>query len=526
VVAYWCKGLPRLKLPAAAFYLAVCLFAHAQQSKLGHIEFPTSGSAEAQQHFVQGVLLLHSFEYSDAREEFQAAARLEPRFAMAYWGEALTYTHPIWVQQDTPAARAALAHLASTPDARLELAPTEREKDYLRSVEVLYGEGDKVSRDIAYANAMHRMMKKYPDDLEAASLYAVALLGTCQYERQAATYMRAAAVAEEVFAKNPQHPGAIHYLIHAYDDPIHAPLGLRPARVYGKIAGSASHAQHMPSHIFFALGMWDEAIAANEASVEVADERVKRKGLSPSERNYHSLLWLEYAYLQEGRVAAARQLLSGIQLPRQLSHMRATYAVETGDWDRSPADLDLSHGDVLTNVAALGAEGLVDVAHGRLAEARECAVAARKEIDSSADHDAAANHGSMPMADPPNTRKLAQIMSRQVEAAILHAEGKADKAFALLAQTATDEDALGFEFGPPMPLKPTRELYGELLLQASQPDEARRQFERVLQRTPGRALSLQGLARAQADAGDKNAAAETLAQLSIFWRGDRALKAK
>ena len=126
-------------------------------------------------------------------------------------------------------------------------------------------------------------------------------------------------------------------MIHAYDDPVHTPLGLRDARVYGRVAGSASHAQPMPSHIVFALGMWDEAIAANEASVAVADERVKRKGLGPANRDYHSLLWLEYVYLQKRRSTNARQVLRGIQSPSPLAHMSATYAIETGDWDRSPA---------------------------------------------------------------------------------------------------------------------------------------------------------------------------------------------
>jgi hypothetical protein len=418
-----------LKLAPPALCLTLGLVALGQQTRLGHIEFPTSGSPEAQRHFVQGVLWLHSFEYADAREEFQTASKIEPAFAMAYWGEALTYTHPVWVEQDAPAARAALARLAATKEARLALAPTEREKDYLTSVEILYGSGDKVARDMAYANAMESMMKKYPDDLEAATLYAVALLGTCQNERQYSVYMRAAAVAEEVFAKNPQHPGAIHYLIHAYDDPVHAPLGLRPARVYGKVAGSASHAQHMPSHIFFALGMWDEAIAANEASVAVADERVKRKGLEAG-RNYHSLLWLEYAYLQEGRSSAARQLLEGVHSPGPLARMRATYAVETGDWDGSPADLDLTKTNLLVKVSVLNAEGLVHLAHGRTAEAQACAAAAKKEMDSPAAESGVSSphgsspHSSMPMPEAANTRKLAQIMLKQLEGAVLFAEGK------------------------------------------------------------------------------------------------------
>src|ERR1022692_1555700 len=166
-------------------------------ASLGRIDFPTSGSPAAQQHFIEGVLLLHSFEYDDSREEFAAASKIEPGFAMAYWGEALTHTHPLWVQQDAAAARAALARLGPTPEARAAKAPTQREKDYLHAVELLYGEGDKIARDIAYADAMRRMHEKYPADMEAATLYAVALMGTCQRDRNYAVYMRAAEVAEE-----------------------------------------------------------------------------------------------------------------------------------------------------------------------------------------------------------------------------------------------------------------------------------------------------------------------------------------
>src|SRR5947209_4037381 len=276
--------MPKFGLGGASVLLAATALA---QTNLGHVDFPTSGSSSAQAHFVQGVLLLHNFEYDDAREEFQAASKLQSDFAMAYWGEALTHTYTLWNGQDLAAARAALEKLGPTPEARLSKAPTEREKEYLTAVESLYGSGEKPARDRVYADAMGRLAKKYPDDLEAASFYALALLGSCENGRDYPTYMHAASVAEEVFAKNPQHPGAIHYLIHAYDDPVHAPLGLRPARVYAKVAGSASHAQHMPSHIFFALGMWDDAIAANILSVQVADDRMRRKGLGPDQRNYH-----------------------------------------------------------------------------------------------------------------------------------------------------------------------------------------------------------------------------------------------
>lgn len=494
----------------ASLAAVLTLNAVAQQTNLGHIDFPTSGSKEAQQHFTQGVLLLHSFEYPDSREEFQAARKLDPGFAMAYWGEALTYTHPVWVEQDVPSARAALQKLAATPEARSAKAPTRREKDYLEAVEILYGEGDKVSRDIAYANAMGRMMKKYPDDLEAAALYAVALLGTCQFERQHETYMRAAAVAEEVYAKNPQHPGAIHYLIHAYDDPVHAPLGLRAARVYGDVAGSASHAQHMPAHIFFALGMWDDAVAANQRSIAVADERVNRKGLGAEQRNYHSLLWLVYAYLQEGRYTEARVVIADVErggFTRGLPMMKTVYALETGKADESLTVASLAKVPaMLQSVAALNGFGLVAARNGRMDDARSALDAIAKRL-------------SEP-SEPPIDRKAAEIMMRQLQAKLWLADGKQEQALQLLAQTAAEEDALTFEFGPPVPIKPAHELYAEELLAAHRPKEAREEFQRALARAPKRVQSLRGLAKAAAESGDPETARIAGEDLKSFWHGN------
>ncbi|MEO7660199.1 MAG: hypothetical protein ABIV48_11345, partial [Pyrinomonadaceae bacterium] len=237
---------------------------------LGEINFPTSAPAEAQKHFIRGVLLLHSFEYASARSAFADASRVAPDFALAYWGEAMTYDHRIWGEQDQKPAVAALARLAKTPAERRSKAPTEREKLYMDAVEKLYGDGEQSEIAKAYSNAMAELTRQFPDDLEARSFYALSILGLTGTIRNTENYMRAAAVAETIYEKNPRHPGALHYLIHAYDDPVHAPLGLRAARLYGSVAKSASHAQHMPSHIFFALGMWDDAIVANIASMKSA----------------------------------------------------------------------------------------------------------------------------------------------------------------------------------------------------------------------------------------------------------------
>src|SRR5712692_5004514 len=196
-----------------ALYLALMFSLQPQPGGLGRIAFPTSGPAEAQKHFVRGVLFLHSFEYRAAREEFLSSQKLAPAFAMAYWGEAMTYNEPVWFAQDLNSARAALKRLPAN-------APTERERAYLAAVEILYGEGTKEHRDFEYATAMRRLHEKYPDDHEAAAFYALSLLGTCHRGRDVRTYMKAAAIAEAVLEKNPEHPGALHYAIHSYDDPI------------------------------------------------------------------------------------------------------------------------------------------------------------------------------------------------------------------------------------------------------------------------------------------------------------------
>ena len=340
---------------AIAVACRVRLLAGASQD-LGTIDFPTSGSAAAQPHFIKGVLLMHSFEYDDAREAFVEAQKADPAFAMAYWGEAMTFNHAVWQRTSPDLAKAALNKLAPTADARRAKAPTEKEKDWLGAVERLYrASGDastslsagKLARDLSYADAMRRMHEKYPGDDEVRSFYALALLGTSHGGRDFSIYMRAAALVEQVYAKNPHHPGAAHYLIHAYDDPVHAPLGLRFADAYSKIAPAASHALHMPSHIYVAMGMWDESAAINERSVKAADARRDEKKLDVDARGFHALLWLVYSYTQQGRYDEARGVLAQMEAAakesgseRTRSHLalaRAAWLIETRKWGEAKA---------------------------------------------------------------------------------------------------------------------------------------------------------------------------------------------
>ncbi|MBP8098541.1 MAG: hypothetical protein KAY03_04415, partial [Arenimonas sp.] len=233
---------------------------------LGTLSFPTSTqSSDAQTAFAKGMLLLHVFEYTRAEQAFQEAQRLDPDFAMAYWGEAMSATHPVWNQQNLEAGRAALAKLGKSPAARAAKAPTAREKAYLAAAETLYGEGSKLERDQKFLAAMEKMAADYPDDDEAKSFQSLFLLGVSQGERNVPNFLKAAEIAQAVYSRNPNHPGAAHYWIHGMDDPAHAAGALEAANSLAKIAPDAGHSQHMTAHIFMALGMWDAVVAANEA---------------------------------------------------------------------------------------------------------------------------------------------------------------------------------------------------------------------------------------------------------------------
>jgi len=507
--------------------LLIAALSPASAAQLGEIEFTNSGSPEAQEAFTRAVLLLHSFEYDDAREAFQEAQAIDPGFALAYWGEAMTHNHPLWRQQDRDAALAALARLAPTAAERAAKAPTERERAYLGAVDILFGEGSKLERDLAYSVAMGDLAKRYADDLEARAFYALSILGTAEGVRDFSIYMRAAAVAEEVFAANPRHPGAAHYLIHSYDDPVHAPLGLRAARVYAQIAPAASHAQHMISHIYVALGDWNESVDANVKSFDVSVERRNRKNLDIDELNYHSLHWLMYSYLQLGRFDEARAKLEMMTAyakesgsPRALWYhaaMRAAWIVETAGRP-APAEIRPDETQVTGAAADLFANGYAAL----LAGDREKAVAAANHIG--ARHDsAAAGHLCGQSSGYADTSKqdliVAQVLQKSLQAFIEADRGNTEKARALFDEATAAEAAMPLEYGPPVIVKPSHELYGEVLLNLGRPEEARAQFEKALERAPRRSLSLAGLARAAQALDDATTMAKACGELASIYTG-------
>ena len=498
----------------AAFSIAPAPADVVEMPNLGRIVFPNSGAEQAQEPFLRGVLLLHSFEYEDARDAFREAQRIDPGFALAYWGEAMTHNHPIWREVDREAAAAALAKLAPTHEERLAEAPTERERGYLAAFEHLLGEGDKSERDVAYSAAMGALSAQYPDDNEAKAFYALSVLGTQNGVRDFATYMRAGAIAEEVFAENPRHPGAVHYMIHSYDDPVHAPLGIRAARVYADIAPAASHAQHMISHIWVALGRWEDSVDSNAKSFEVSRERAESKGLGVDALNYHALQWLEYSYLQLGRFDQARKLLDDMERyaresgsPRARwyhAYMRAAWVVETGQ------DAPGGHGAespddgarLLDHFAtAWAAAERSDLDAARTAYDELKAVVAEIEADEDGSEE---------------SRTRARVLEKSLRARLELADGESGGALALLAEAAAAEAAMPLDFGPPGIVKPSHELYGESLLAADRPDEALAQFRTALERAPRRSQSLAGLAAAARALGDGETADRACGELEAI----------
>lgn len=504
MIRSWLAALGALVLAAAPMTVA------ARPGAVGVVAFANSGKPAAQVPFLRGLALLHNFEYERAAAAFREAEAADPSFVMAYWGEAMTFNHPVWMEQDLAAARAVLARLGPTPEARSAKAATRRERDYLSAVEILYGEGTKFERDLRYAEAMARIHAAYPGDVDAATFHALALLGTAHGGRDFATYMKAAAILEEVYPANPDHPGVLHYLIHSYDDPIHAPLGLRAARRYGKVAPDAGHALHMTSHIFVALGMWDDVVAVNRQAISVVNSQRAAARNAPSWCGHYPS-WLVYGYLQKGMGAEALEvagkcLAQAPNDPRPASESNADAdSTWTDSWLFMRAMVAADNGRLLPadglDPARLSNWAKFSEAYGRL-------LAAHAASNRAAIADAAAElarlvpilRAELDKAEgpEPSARAMVEAMRLQGVALVALHGGNAPGAIAALESAASVEDAAPFEFGPPAVAKPSRELLGDVLLKLGRKAEATTAYRAALSRTPGRRLSVEGLAQAQA----------------------------
>lgn len=473
--------------------------------KLGEIEFSNSGNAAAQAPFLRGVKLLHNFEYDEAIDSFQAAEKADPGFALAYWGEAMAHNYTLWAEQHTDKARAVLAKLGATPEARAAKAKTARERQWLDAVETLYGAGTKFERDVAYADKMDALAKAYPDDVEAQTFDALATLGRSHGTRDTANYMTAAAMLERLFPTHQHHPGVVHYMIHSYDDPAHAKLGLKAALLYDKIAPESPHALHMTSHIFLALGMWPETVAANERAIARANAAMAASHMSMD--CGHGPIWLVYAKLQEGQdpsqdiercrphaldpaaLAKDRTVIGGEEDDvGSLADMLVRQGVETGKWAQ-PVTLEPGHHEYAR----------FTIAYGQLLAARHGPEAARKALT-----DMRASRGRIAAALPkelPDEDQLLPWVDRAVaqgDAVEELAANDRDAGLRKLRAAAEAEEALPVVFGPPAIQKLSWEMLGDELLASGDKRGAAEAYEHALKMAPGRRLSVAGLKSATA----------------------------
>ena len=467
--------------------------------------------------FQQGLAALHQFEYEDANEAFINARRIDPGFVMAYWGEAMTYHQTLWRNENVEAGRQALARLAATPSLRRAKTTDPRVRGWLAAVERLFGDGTIDQRRQQYADAMAQFYAESPDDPDVASIYALALLGTMSRSligytdaheghsgtlAGSSTQAKVAEILERVLLAHPEHPGALHYLLHNQDDPAHAARALPAARTLARLAPASSHTRHMPAHIFLQLGLWQDAAQSDRSAFAASQAWVARRRLDPALRNYHALSWLQYELLQLGKYREARATMdelapvvkaSGqLNLLSDLASMRARDAIESADWARLASENNFANANELF---AIGFSAANTGDRERAERARQGLIG--RSLDP--------REGDL--------RPAIVIMERELAAAIAHASGRGDEAVSTLQDAARQESQLPAPLGLPAPIKPAPELLGELLVTLGRPRDAPPLFEQALARNPNRSRSVLGLARAAAAAGDVPAARRHYAAL-------------
>jgi len=465
---------------------------HGTKGSLGSVEFRVSCNAEAKQSFTRGVALLHSFTYEASAEAFRQAAAKDPHCAMAHWGLAMTEYHQMWEPYPGPAE---LQRGSIEIQKARELKPgTPREKDYIEALGVFYDGWEQRShttRASAYRDAMERVRERNPKDQEAAILYALALMATAAPEDK--TYdnqRRAAALLEPLFVAHPDHPGVAHYLIHAYDNPVLAPQGLAAARAYSKIAPDLPHALHMASHIFTRLGLWEDSITSNIGSAAAA-----RKHRDQGEE-FHALDYLVYAYLQLGRNDEAEKIRDNLPAlenvePSSLfktsyarAAIRARCALEQEHW--TEAEILTPEPEVQPQVAAISHwAAALGAAHTGNLEAAKA-------------HTEQVRRLSGELKEKGDTYWAEQVAIQSEEAGgwVAFAEHRTHDALRLLRMAADHEDAAEKHPATPGPVRPARELFGDLLMEMRQQKEALIAYRQVLTVAPGRRRAVRGATEA------------------------------
>jgi Tfp pilus assembly protein PilF len=506
---------------------------HDHGPKLGQISFQSTCNPAAQALLEQGLGWLHSFEYAPAEQAFAGAAEADPRCAIAHWGVAMSNYHPLWA----PPTAAELAKGQAAVAKARAVGGSKREQDYVAAIGAFYADSDRVdhkTRALAYTAAMEQLHRRYPADDEAAAFYALSLVaaGTMDDDPAFGREKAAAAILASMMARRPHHPGVAHYLIHGFDYPQLAKFGLEAARRYASIAPASAHAQHMPSHIFIRLGLWDEAIKSNLAADAAGRAYARSKGL-PGEwdQRLHAMDYLAYSYLQTGQDHEAERILAELNAIKSVeppaftvgyaaTAIPARLVLERRRW-KEAASLELHE-----NVR--GFAPLDKFAWGKAHIHFARAVGAARSGDPALARREIAELGRIEQAlvVPPGTydwRKQVSIERQVAEAWLAFAEGKKDEALTGMRAVADLDDATEKHPVTPGAVLPAREQLGDLLLELGRPAEAMREFEAALSRAPRRLAGLYGAARAAKLAGNASAASRYYAELlDVAGKGDGA----
>jgi hypothetical protein len=482
------------------------------ETQLGTVHFPISCAASVQKPFARGVALLHSFWYEEAEKEFLDIAKDDPNCAMAHWGVAMSIWHQLWNDPDEKVIARGRDEVNTAK--KLSAKATPRENAYIAAVAAFYNDSksNHAARAKAYSDAMEKVYESYPEDHEAAAFYALSLLASePHHDETFGNRKAAAAILEKLFAVDPDHPGVAHYLIHSYDKPQLAQLGIPAARRYAQVAPAAPHALHMPSHIFARVGLWQDDINSNLASV-AATRKTAAMGMGGEGHQFHAMDFLVYAYLQSGREADAARVIDDIKaMPKMESMYGHDFDPQTNALSAFPAlyDLELRHwpdAAALTLVA-----GATDQDHDITHWAR--AIGAARSGDLTQAHkDLREIESLRQKALAEKKTEVAEGMQQdyqEAEAWILHAEGEDDKAAGILRTLADKNDKLGDEPG----WIPAREMLADLLLDAKHPQEALAEYQADLKLNPNRFNGLYGAARAAEAAGQPSDANESYALL-------------
>lgn len=498
---------------------------------LGGIDHQFPVSVEASADFNKGLLLLYSFEYVDANEAFLAAQTADKNEVMALWGEAMCYYKALWGRVDVTAGREVMAKLGSTTEERLAKTEDGLEREFWQGVEILYGEGELKDRNEKYVSHMENLYEKYPKDLEVAAFYSLGLMWANYGDQE---YLdKSAEVAAGIINENPTHPGGLHYMIHANDDPKYAQMAIDAADKYAKVAPDAAHALHMPSHIYVALGMWNEVVSSNTESYAASLARIERKDLDGTERGYHSMAWLHYGYLQQGNYDQAASLLKEMMGYHEDGSASNSYTIvmqneqriETGKWLEGVEPIDVDYSNL-----GLAGKSQKHFLRSLIAFDNNNATMIEEEIETMHMHleiakplvgdDGIAMCVGGPTRFAPSRGQITKtnVVIHQMEALVALLNND-DTAVEMHLKEATKLEASGsYDSGPPFIAYPSFEQYGDWLLTKERAAEALVQFDQSLENRTNRAKALRGKIKAlnMLERGEEAEEAQKI--LDVFWQ--------